>query len=149
MREPTPEFEIREVKKGKVVLYDPSSWGTYLLRVQQWMKRSQKRWFLPAPHAEIKANTRAQQKYYRKVICEFGGAELSGYRGDEMHAIIQANHFIYQNDRGEDYVRTTALGEWTTVEWETKMDEIRQWFAEKGVVIPLPNETQWSYEVPK
>jgi hypothetical protein len=147
VREPIPEFEIREVHKGVVKLIDKQCYVDYLFRVEQWMKRSKKRWYLPGPHAEVRANTRRQQKYYRKVMCEFGGAEL-GYHGDEMHAILQAMFFTYENERGLKYVRSTALGEWDTMEWEDKMSEIRQWFAEQNIYIPLPNETQYNYEVP-
>jgi hypothetical protein len=139
MKEPTPEFEIRQIKQGKLFLYDKDAYHLYLLRAEQWMKRSKKRWFLGAPHAEVKANSREQQKYYWKIMCEFGGAEL-GYTAKEMHAIHQAEHFTYENEKGVKYIRSTAIGEWDTMEWEDKMTEIRQWFSEQTIYIPLPNE---------
>lgn len=81
-----------------------------------------------------------QQNYYRGYVCKILGDHL-GYTPDEMHQCLQAEFFVYENDNGMKYIRSTKKSDWTTVEWEEKVDEIIRWAAEfHGVVLLRPDE---------
>jgi hypothetical protein len=87
-----------------------------------------------------KANTRSEQKYFHAVIIREIAREI-GETDARTFEILQAQFFTEKDTKGRAYVRSTALGEWTTVEWERKMDEIRAWaLAFLNLNIPLPNE---------
>lgn len=94
--------------------------------------------------AEERPNTRPQQRYFRAVIVPclaecYGEKDLQAAYED-----IKAQFFIYERPDGKKYVRSTELGEWTTIEWENKMDEIRHWALEfHNCKIPLPNEADY------
>lgn len=89
-------------------------------------------------HQKRKSNN--QNRYYRGHVCKVLGDHL-GYTTDEMHGIIQARFFVYENPSGVRYVRSTALDGWSTKEWEDKMEEIIRWAAEEfDVVILRPDE---------
>lgn len=81
-----------------------------------------------------------QQNYYRGYICRILGDHL-GYTSEEMHRVLQAEFFLYTRDDGLQYIRSTKKSEWTTVEWEEKVEEIIRWAAEfHGVVLLRPDE---------
>lgn len=85
-------------------------------------------------------NTRPEQNYYRGVIIKMIADEI-GETPQRTHEILQAEFFTYQDECGFKYVRSTAIGEWSTAEWEDKMQEIRMWASDfLGLCIPLPNE---------
>lgn len=85
-------------------------------------------------------NTRQEQNYYRGVIVKMIAEEI-GETPQRMHEILQAEFFTYIDDCGYKYVRSTAVGEWSTQEWEEKMAEVRMWAYDfLGLNIPLPNE---------
>lgn len=85
-------------------------------------------------------NTRPEQNYYRGVVVQMIADEI-GETPQRAHEILQAEFFTYIDDCGFRFVRSTAIGEWTTAEWEEKMQEIRMWASDfLGVSIPLPNE---------
>ena len=89
--------------------------------------------------AEERPNTRSEQKFFRWGIARL--AEHIGYHEQEMFEEIQAKFFLYERDNGTQYIRSTALGEWTTTEWEKKREEIWQWALEfHGYRIPMPDE---------
>jgi hypothetical protein len=89
---------------------------------------------------KARSNTKPQMRYYRGVVVKMIAAEI-GEDEKRAHEIIQAQFFEYEDTLGRKYIRSTELGEWTTVEWESKMDEIRAWALQfLNLVIPLPNE---------
>ena len=89
-----------------------------------------------------KANTRAEQKYFRGVIVKTIAAEI-GEDERRAYEILQAQFFEYEDPSGRKYIRSTELGEWTTVDWEAKMEDIRRWALDfLNVRIPTPNEVE-------
>lgn len=91
---------------------------------------------------ETKSNSGPQQRYYRGVIVPTIAQQL-GYTNNECHGVLQYKFFTETDDNGLTRIRSTKQGEWTTVEWEKKMTEIRMWCQEQfGLYIPLPNETE-------
>jgi len=89
-----------------------------------------------------KEKSNQQNRYYRGVVVPIIGDALgyAPYENDQVHAILQAKFFVYLDDNGMPFVRSTRLEEWTTSEWEEKMEEIKTWAAiELGAYIPDPN----------
>jgi hypothetical protein len=87
-----------------------------------------------------KANSRAQQKYYRGLVIPMIAKEI-GEDEDVTHEILAYKFFSEKTDSGYIRIRSTKLGEWTAFEWEEKMTQIRQWAVEfLNISIPLPNE---------
>jgi hypothetical protein len=90
-----------------------------------------------------KANTRAEQRYFRAVVVRMIAQEI-GESEQKAFEIIQAQFFTEKDTHGRSYVRSTALGEWTTVEWEAKMEDIRRWALDfLNLKIPLPNQIEY------
>lgn len=92
--------------------------------------------------AESRPNSKPQQRYFRGVVVKM----ISEHTGDDVkstYAHLQGQFFLYYDKNNKPYVRSTEIGEWTTVEWEEKMQEIRVWaFNFLGINIPLPNEIE-------
>ena len=95
-----------------------------------------------------KPNTLSEQRYYRKVVLGYIAEQMGETNMDEVHRIVADMFFrepIIVN--GEEFMitRSTAIGQWTTTEWEAKMTEIRNWYREffNGKEIPLPGETDF------
>ena len=140
-----PQFEIQSITAGIVKLFDKDAFRLHvLMEGKRWeAEKYPKRRYMQLIK-ETKPNSIKQQKYYRKVLCQWAGGEL-GYSGSEMHGVYQGQGFftVVGND-GLPRVRSTAIGEWTTVEWEAKMVEIRRWLAEdRGIPAPEPNQCTW------
>lgn len=92
---------------------------------------------------KTRPNSRKQQKYFYKVIVGELAKHL-GYSLDEMERELDEKFFRYEDARGTMYTRSKAIGEWTTVEFEDKMQEIREWaYTELNVQIPLPGEIEY------
>lgn len=91
---------------------------------------------------ESKTNSKPQQRYYRGVIVKMLAEEI-GESVDRMHQILAAKFFVYVDNNGRSYVRSTEIGEWTTIEWEEKMREIRSWAWDfLNLNIPEPNQIE-------
>lgn len=70
-------------------------------------------------------------------------ADECGYTPEKAHGVLQYKFFKYKDKNGNPYIKSTKLSEWTTVKWEDKMSEIRQWASEfLNLYIPKPNEVQ-------
>lgn len=84
-----------------------------------------------------------QNRYYRGVVVKLI-AEECGYTTDRAHGELLELFFkVVPDDGGRAYIRSTALDNWDTVDWEEKMQEIRQWASEfLNLFIPLPNEVE-------
>lgn len=88
-----------------------------------------------------KIKTNEQQRYYRGVICA-RLADHWGLTNQEAHEAI-GNEFLQYRPfpGGPRLIRTTALDEWNTIEWEKFMSRVRMWASqEHGVYIEEPNE---------
>ena len=136
------QFEMRGIKKGVVNLVDPDNWKMALWKLEKsWPGLKRKRYL--AILAEEVENTRQEQKYYRKVLCEWvGEQDPFNCSGEQMHGTYQAQGFwTDQTESGMPFIKSTALGLWSTVEFEKRLQNIRQWLWDDfGIRAPLPNE---------
>jgi len=86
--------------------------------------------------------TDKENKYFRGVVVPII-AKHCGYTDDKMFGILQVKFFLYEDEKGEKYIRSTRLEEWKTIEWEEKMSKIRQWASEfLHLFVPKPNESE-------
>jgi len=100
---------------------------------------------------KTKKKSNKQAAYYWAVVVPIiaramGHRENSEKEKEEVHGHLQLIHFVYTDGQGRKYIRSSKLDKWTTVEWEEKMCEIRQWaaeFFEPSCYIPLPNEVDY------
>jgi hypothetical protein len=91
-------------------------------------------------HRDRPGKSNNQNRYYRGVIVPWV-AEKIGCSEQKAHAIIGQLFFIWYDDDGYAYVRSSENAEWSTTEWEDKMRNIREWaYDEWECLIPLPNE---------
>ena len=133
------------VKDGKLV-FEPA----YQSLFEVWLMRFEGKNVEVSVTTKTRDNTPNQQRYYRGVVVPFIAQQI-GESNDRTHEILQAKFFVYYRDDGLSYIRSTAIGEWSTVEWEEKMQEIREWAHDwfsseenpSGLQIPLPNEIVW------
>ena len=123
-------------KKGQIVIeeHDRRDWFVWLCTLGD--KECE---FIARKKKKKKSNK--QNKYYRGVVVPII-AGMMGETDDRAHGYLQLEHFVYEDDAGRKYIRSTRLKDWDTIEWENKMSEIRQWASEifPGCYIPLPNE---------
>jgi len=91
------------------------------------------------PYRKMKSNQ--QNKYYWGVVVA-RMAEFWGCTSKEAHEAISSEHLKYQVKPGMPYIiKSTALHEWSTSEWEDYTEFLRQWAVmEFGVYIEAPNE---------
>jgi hypothetical protein len=89
-------------------------------------------------------NSLAQQRYYRKVVVKYIAEAMGESDTQYVHETIADMFFeeLVSVDGKEQWItKSTALGNWSTVEWELKMQEVRNWAREfLNIEIPLPNE---------
>lgn len=125
-------------KKGKKV-YEPG----YQDHVSLWLLQHEGQRCYETLSVETKPNSRPQQKYFWGVIVESIAAE-TGDTPQHVYETLQPVFFKYTDSKGREYIRSTELGEWTTIEWEEKMNEIRSWAQDfLNLRIPLPNEADY------
>ena len=89
---------------------------------------------------ERKAKPRSLEEngYYWGVVIPLIG-EWAGYTADETHEALKAK-FLSRFDNATGLTRLRSTANLTTTEFEEYMSDIRQWAAEQGCFIPLPNE---------
>ena len=132
-------FDIKyrgTISNGAFVPEDPDSYANYLRSFPD------KAAVESIVRKERREKSNQQNRYYRGVVVPCIGDALGyqAYEYDQVHAIIQAKFLIYLDDNGLPFVRSTRLQDWTTAEWEEKLEEIKRWAAEEvGIVIPDPN----------
>ena len=120
--------------KGKLVVHLKEHFISFLSRFEEGTDLE------VIVRKKTKKNSRQEQRYYRGVIIPFIANEI-GHSNDMTHSILQPMFFKAIDEKGFEYIRSTSLNNWTTVEWEAKVEEIRKWSYEfLGIVIPLPNE---------
>jgi len=90
-----------------------------------------------------KKKSNKQNRYYRGVVVPYV-AKAMGETDDRAHGYLQLEFFVYEDDQGRKYIRSTRLEDWETIEWEEKMSEIRQWASEfLNMFLPKPNEVDF------
>ena len=125
-------------KKGKVILDE-----NYKIPYLAYILRNEGKRIEITVSVESKTNSKPQQRYYRGVVVKML-ADHIGESYERMHELLQPAFFMYQDSKERNYIRSTEIGEWTTVEWEERMDAIRKWaFDFHNLIIPLPNEIEW------
>ena len=95
--------------------------------------------------ARKKSNRKSnkQNKYYRGIVVKLI-ANKCGYTPERCHGALLLKFFKDTDENGKEYIRSTALDKWKTMEWENKMSEIRQWASEfLHLYIPKPNEVDY------
>lgn len=129
-----------DVKDGRLYVRDREMFVKYLRDLEGEIDITLKK--------HRKSRSLKQNAYYHSVIVPMLAMEL-GYTHDEMHEIIKAQFFKIPE---KEVVSTNGVvitipehagstTDSTTIEFEEKMDEIRQWASmELGVYIPLPGE---------
>lgn len=139
----TPKF-FGTIVKGMVRLNHPKVYEHFLrcfkegTEVEVTVRRKQRK----------KSNR--QLNYYRGVVVPFIAREI-GESNDRTHELLQPKFFMYRDDKGRPYIRSTRLDEWGSGEWEEKVQEIREWAHDyfsspenpNGLQIPLPNEVEY------
>ena len=84
-----------------------------------------------------------QRKYQWGVVYKLM-AEHTGYEPEEIHQLMTKMFLSYEN-KGEVFVESTA--ELNTKDMENYLESVRRFAAmELGVNVPLPNETEFSYD---
>jgi len=90
-----------------------------------------------------KMKTNEQNRYYRGVVVKHFADEW-GCTNEEAHEALSNEHLKYRPRPGSGMpaiVKSTALHEWNTAEWEDYMEHLRRWGAQEfGLYIELPNE---------
>mgnify|MGYP002347766258 CR=1 FL=1 len=85
-----------------------------------------------------------QNRYYWGVVLKIIGDDL-GYSTDEIHQLMQREFLKYENKENVFFRSTTTLN---TKEMETYLENIRRFaLLNLGIYVPLPNETEFQYEV--
>ena len=97
-----------------------------------------------SPAARMTRSQR-QNAYYWGVVLKTIGDEI-GYTTEEMHQLMARAFLSYEKAPGEMFVKsTTSLN---TREFEEYLAKVRRFAAtELHVFCPLPNETEFSYEI--
>ena len=86
-----------------------------------------------------------QNRYYWGVVLKTIGDDI-GYLPDEVHQLMAKEFLRYEKAPGEVFVRSTASLK--TGEFEEYMSHVRRFAAtELNILVPKPNETEFSYEV--
>jgi len=89
---------------------------------------------------KTKEKSNKQNKYFRAVVVDLI-AKHCGYTNEKAFGVLQLKFFKYTDENGLEYIKSTKLTEWNTVDWEAKMSEIRQWASEfLNLYIPKPRE---------
>lgn len=125
-------------KSGKMVIndYHQEEWFILLCKLEN--KDCE---FIARKRSKRKSNR--QNRYYRGVVVPLI-AEECGYTPDKCHGVLSLKFFKEIDENGVEYIKSTKLSEWKTMDWENKMSEIRQWASEfLNVFLPKPNEVDF------
>lgn len=123
---------------GKPVLDDPHEFTKAVKKME-----GKKGYITVMPFRKMKTNE--QNKYYRGVVVQ-RLADYWGYTNEEAHQAISTEHLkVTIHDGVPPIIKSTALSEWNTEEWEQYMTFLRNWASsEFGVYIEEPNEVDMS-----
>lgn len=123
-----------EFKDGKPIFDNPEGFQNDCKKLD-----GKKGSIVVLPYRKMKTNE--QNKYYRGVVVE-RFRDYWGCTNEEAHQALSNEHLSYKiTPEMPSIVKSTALSEWSTVEWEDYMTVLRQWaVTEFGLYIELPNE---------
>jgi hypothetical protein len=136
-------FDIQRIEKGKPFLDNPAQWRIKLALCKRKMERKNAKRFAIGLWEHEVDNSRPQQKFYRKVLCEWvGQQEAFQCSGAVMHGIYQKEGFWDDvTPSGETYIKSTALGEWTQAEFSQRCTTIMHWLLhEREILTPTQEE---------
>lgn len=85
-----------------------------------------------------KGRSNSQNAYYHGVVLSIL-SDWSGYTAAEIHGALKAK-FLSVFDAKKNMQITRSTSDLSTVEYEAFLSDVRQWAAEQGQFIPLPNE---------
>jgi len=137
----TPIFKVKSLSCEKITVSEDCRWSYFKwVEYMDCLIKSGKKVEVII-RIEKKNSSSRQQRYYRGVVIPII-AEHTGYSIDEVHGVLQSaglwNDFLPD---GKEYIRSTSEGNWTTLQWEERMEKIRRWAMElDNIYIPLPNE---------
>lgn len=124
------------IRQGKIVIheYDCEKW---LIKLSSLEGKECE--FIARKKSYQKSNK--QNRYYRGIVVKII-AQHCGYSQERAHGALLMKFFKQIDPKnGAEYIRSTKLDQWKTIEWEEKMSEIRQWASEfLCLYIPKPNE---------
>jgi hypothetical protein len=140
MKKIVPAFPVSSVTSYKITVDEKVRWDYFKwLEYIDFLIKSGKKVEVVVRTVKKPSSSR-QQRYYRGVVIPLI-AEHTGYTVEETHGVLQSaglwNDFLPD---GKEYIRSTSEGNWTTVQWEERMENIRRWAMELNIYIPLPNE---------
>jgi hypothetical protein len=91
---------------------------------------------------EAKKRSNQENRYYRGCVLPILAEAYGVITADEMHGVLQPIFWSVTDDRGNLRIKSTT--EYSTVEFEEKMAQIRTWASvELGAYVPLPNEISY------
>jgi hypothetical protein len=109
------------------------------------VEKIRKHAFTEASGSKKMNRSQKQNAYYWGVVLKIMGDEI-GYLPDEIHQLMGKEFLSYERKPGELFVKSTT--KLSTVEFEDYLSNVRRFAAtELNIYIPLPNETEFSYEV--
>jgi hypothetical protein len=132
MSYPVPVFSGK-VEHGKVLLQRPKAYQAEIERLEG------KQIELVIRKLRVRRSNQESRYYFGVVVPLI--AEACGYTEQEAHRALGLKFFVIYKDNALPTVQSTA--DMTTVEFEDRMRQIRQWadqFLE--VYIPVPNEAE-------
>jgi hypothetical protein len=101
--------------------------------------------FTEASGSKKMNRSQKQNAYYWGVVLKIMGDEI-GYLPDEVHQLMGKQFLSYERSPGELFLKSTS--KLSTVEFEDYLANVRRFAAtELSIMVPLPNETEFSYEV--
>lgn len=136
-------FDIKEIRSGKVFLENADQYRIQIALAKRKMEGKGKARYALSLWRHEKDNSRGQQKYYRKVVCEWVGQQDPFLcSGKEMHGIYQRQGFWDEvTQSGVPYVQTTSLGSWTASEFSSRLEKISHWLLHSfDIVLPTQDE---------
>jgi len=101
--------------------------------------------FLAGHPAKRMTRSEKQNRYYWGIVLKIMSLE-TGYTKDEMHQELGEKFRAYEA-HGRTFIRSTT--DYNTLEMEEYLATVRR-FASMAlnIYIPLPNETEFAYDVP-
>jgi hypothetical protein len=91
---------------------------------------------------ETKKRSNQENRYYRGCVLPILAEAYGAVTADEMHGVLQGIFWGEVTERGHWRIKSTT--EYSTVEFEEKMAQIRTWGSvELGCYVPTPNEISY------
>lgn len=95
-----------------------------------------------------KRSTRQNSYYWAVVIGTLENSLEQGLDGEQIHTALKCGCFGTRRVFGCCDMPRKSTSELSTVEMEDYLKWVREWASEvRGIYIPLPNETEYDYEL--